>query len=322
MIGFRGAWLGLIVALCACGKSFDAGQGAGGSSGGAGNAGTSSAGSSAQAGSGGSTGGAGAASGSGGLPNMGGLGGIGGTGGLPGIGGTGGVANSSPVPTLGLSLWLRADQGVTQKNGLVQEWLDQSGQHMDAIQTAANVQPKFVNDGLNGKPTLDFDGIDDFMKLPAGFADFSQGLSMFMVVNATDGTCASMLEMSNGTEVQDISLGLYQFAWQYEVEDDDAAGGVIDPSNAKPALVAAIQGTSGDVELRQSSNLIDQEQFSAPEVVLRQDNFIGHTLYASCGYFQGQISEILVYDRVVTDKEVLAIEGYLEDRWQISTAMP
>ncbi|HEY4106748.1 MAG TPA: hypothetical protein VGM44_22765 [Polyangiaceae bacterium] len=324
MTGFRGAWVGLIVALCACGKSFDASEGAGGTSGapsgGAGAAGVS--GRAGAGGSGGSSAGSGAASGSGGLLNVAGLGGIGGLPPIGGNGGMGGVTNSSPVPTLGLSLWLRADQGVTQKNNLVQEWLDQSGQHMDAIQSAANVQPTFKNDGLNGKPALDFDGMADFMKLPAGFADFSQGLSMFIVANATDGSCASMLEMSNGSEVQDISLGLYQAAWQYEVEDDDAAGGVIDPMNPRPALIAAIQSASGDVELRQNSNLIDQEQFTAAEVVLRQDNFIGQTLYASCGYFRGQISEILVYDRAVTDKEVLAIEGYLEDRWQISTAMP
>jgi hypothetical protein len=41
-------------------------------------------------------------------------------------------------------------------------------------------------------------------------------------------------------------------------------------------------------------------------------------LYADCGNFQGQISEVLVYDRAVTDKEVLAIENYLEDHWMLA----
>jgi hypothetical protein len=269
----------------------------------------------ARGGSGGSTMPGGGASG--GLPNVGGLPGIGG---LPGLGGTGGASDVPPIPTNGLSLWLRADHGVVQKDGLVQQWLDQSGQHMDAIGSATNVQPKFVANGLNGLPTLDFDGVDDFLTLPDGFADFSQGLAIFIVTKATDGTCASLFETSNGSEIQDVSLGLYQSVWQYEVANEDVAGGVIDPPSARPQVMAAVQRTTGVVDLREEGNLLNQGQFMAPDVALRKANFIAHTLYASCGYFQGQISEVAVYDRAVTDKEVLAIETYLEDHWLLTPA--
>ena len=114
---------------------------------------------------------------------------------------------------------------------------------------------------------------------------------------------------------------MYQFAWQYEVENEDASGGVIDPPKAQAGVIAAVQSTSGAVELRDSSTLLGQGQFMAPEVVLRQQNFIAQTLYQRCGYFQGQISEIAVYDRAVSDKEVLAIEGYLEAHWLLTAPL-
>jgi hypothetical protein len=328
------AWLGIVVGLCACGKAFDAGSAdAGGGAGGdttlGGAAGASSG------GSGGHTGGSGAQAGTGvggssiaggaaggGSGGVGGRAGSGGQGGVISVGGLGGVAGSPeipPIPSVGLSLWLRADHGVVQKDGQVQQWLDQSGQHMDALGTANNVEPKFVSNGLNGLPTLDFDGVDDFLSLPDGFADFSQGLSIFIVMNALDGACASIFESSNGSEIQDIALGFYQNIWQYEVANQDVTGGTIDPATAVPGVLASVQRATGAVELRLSGNILNQGQFMAPDVALRKENFVGHTLYASCGYFKGQLSELIVYDRAVSDKEVLAIEDYLETHWSIQT---
>jgi hypothetical protein len=343
-----------LLALCGCGKSFDAGSsaaadagsgGAGGAEAGGASAGvdgTAASGGAARAGAGGTpitTGGAGHSGGApstSGAPSTGGMIGVGGTsstggapntggmigvGGVVGVSGSGSMADAGPlpaIPTDGLALWLSADRGVVLKDGQVQQWLDQSGQHMDAIGTATNIQPKFEAGGLNSLPTLDFDGMDDFMTLPEGFSDFSLGASIFIVANAADGACSSMFEASNGTEVQDISLGMYQNTWQYEVENEDLNGGVIDPANRQAGVVASVQRPSGAVALRLTSKLLNQGQFMAPEVVLRTNNFIGHTLYASCGYFQGQISEVIVYDRAVTDKEVLAIENYLEDHWVLT----
>ena len=112
------------------------------------------------------------------------------------------------VPRSGLLMWLRADRGVTQDLGAVATWADQSPNHTDAIQTATNARPVLASSGIGGLPVLKFDGIDDFLKLPAGFADFTQGLSMFAVVreNPVD-TCVEVMEFSNGSEIDDISLG-------------------------------------------------------------------------------------------------------------------
>ncbi|HWZ92833.1 MAG TPA: hypothetical protein VNW92_28400 [Polyangiaceae bacterium] len=317
----RTVWLGLVVALCSCGKAFDASSGAAGTGG---EAGTSSGASGGNGGSLAHAGGAGepavaGASGSGGVIGLGGVPGIGGVAGLGagglGIGGLIDAGETPPIPTDGLALWLRADRGVVLTNGLVQQWLDQSGQGMDAIQTASNLRPKFVANGLNQLPTLDFDGNDDLLKLPPGFSDFSKGLTWFAVVNATDAACSSVVEMSNGTEIQDLEIGIYQKIWQYEVFNDDVTGGM---ANSQALVFGVLHHPTEAVELRLNGMQIGMSSFTLPENVLRQQNFVGGTLYAGCNTFKGQISEILMYSRAVTDKELLTIEGYLQSHWSIA----
>jgi hypothetical protein len=52
-------------------------------------------------------------------------------------------------------------------NGFVTKWYDQSGNGYDATQTTAINQPQIVSSGslinVNGKPAIDFDGINDFL---------------------------------------------------------------------------------------------------------------------------------------------------------------
>src|SRR6266568_1754223 len=66
----------------------------------------------------------------------------------------------------GLQLWLEADVGVTAgAGGKVTAWQDQSGNGNNASQTTADMSPLLVNDAINGKPVLRFDGVDDFLEV-------------------------------------------------------------------------------------------------------------------------------------------------------------
>ena len=244
-----------------------------------------------------------------------------GSGGLNGVaGGTvvepdGGV--TPPIPLLGMALWLRADRGVTANGGHVSEWLDQSGNQMDCLQTAGNARPTFQPTGLNGLPTLDFDGVIQYLRLPDGFADFSKGLSAFVVSKATvmDAACASTVEFSNGSEIDDIEFGYWKSAWQYEVFTSDFAGGMVDPK--APELYSVLHRATGEAVMRLNGNQVSTYSLPLPVVKVRQENFIGHSLYADCKYYQGQISEVVLYNRIVTDKELITIEGYLQQHWAL-----
>ncbi|HVU06029.1 MAG TPA: hypothetical protein VHE30_29970 [Polyangiaceae bacterium] len=221
-----------------------------------------------------------------------------------------------PVPTDGLVLWLRADLGVTTTSGSkVSIWTDQSPAHQDGIQTASNLSPILVADGISGKPSLSFDGVDDYIRLPSGFSDFQNGVSVFAVVDVPAETtnCSAIVEFSNGSEIDDVSFGFWQQKLQYEVVDGYVNDGTYDPD--VPALVGVVHRTSGDLQVRRNGNSEGEAQFALPGVVDRTEANVGKTLYAGCGLFGGLLGELLVYNRALGDRELLDLEAALRARW-------
>jgi hypothetical protein len=311
--------LALGMALVTCGKRFEGEPtfseptGGTGATGGSGDAGTS--------GSGGSLGGLGGLGGA-----LGGLGGVAGGSVEPnpgdaGAGGAGGEQTSPepPVAKEGLVLWLRATHGVTHENGMVSLWADQSGSGNDATQTAENVMPRLDPGGLDGKPAMIFEQDDpeqgDFLRLPSGFSDFSQGLTVFAVTEFDQDACVALFHLGNGPEVDDIEVGrgVSPAGAYYEVQEEynDAAPAEL----GKPLLLALVHRGDGASELLINQMLGSEPTSLLPAVVERTQNDVGRSQYGSCGSLQGKLSELLIYERAVSDEELLAIEGYLQQQW-------
>jgi len=285
-------------------------------------AGASSSGDAGQAGqpSGGEMNSAGAAGDGGAAGETGGTGGDAAGAGVAGLlGGAGGTVNEPKLPQLGMLLWLRADRGIQQKDGLVQVWQDQSGNETNATQITASARPAYLAAGSNGRPALEFDGRTQFLTFATGFSDFSRGLAGFIVARPSKSECASMLEFSNASEVDDIALGMWQDKWTYEVDAAFIQTGTV--SHDIFSLYTVNHRLTGLADLRIDGSALDTLDMPLPAIPtsqLRVDNFVGHTLYKDCNYFEGQISEIIVYSRAMTNSEVTAIEKYLNARWALS----
>lgn len=224
-----------------------------------------------------------------------------------------------PIPTDGLLLWLRADRGVTVQNGAVTEWADQSPSKTNATQDLTNLQPQLLDDAIGGQPALVFDGQDDFLKLPAGFSDFSNGISLFAVAQSNSpDVCTGVFEASNGAEIDDISLdsdfGKLNFE-VYDANDEEVSF----PANV-PEEVEAIQAPDQSVEVRRNGPMGIETSFALPAQVVRNQVYVGKTLYANCQVFPGMIAELIVYSRAVTASENTAIEGYLQSKYACCTS--
>jgi hypothetical protein len=278
-------------------------------------------GSAAAAGSGGSSG----TSGSGG-GGSGGSGGSGGGGsGSSGSSGDSGPGDSSPpdvrvdvpvtppVPVGGLILWLRADMGINRETDSVAAWADQSSAGNDATQPALALRPRFVAAGIAGNPSVDFNGTEDFLMLPSGFSDFTDGISMFVVtLQHSSDRCSALIQLSNGSEIDDITLGQYNGQTLYEVADEYFSGEAF-PSGAVQ-LLALVHGADGAFVLRRNGRPSSNGMSALPVEIERTRNVVGDSLYDSCGTFAGQIAEVLVYARAVSTEELFTIERYLRDR--------
>jgi hypothetical protein len=217
------------------------------------------------------------------------------------------------VPQQGLVLWLRADAGISRDEGLVSQWSDQSSAGNHAIQPALALRPRLANAAIAGQPVVEFDGVDDFLVLPNGFADFTRGISIFVVaLQHSSDRCSAVVQLSNGSEIDDITLGQYSGQVLYEIDDDYFSGEAF-PSGAAQ-LFAVVHGTDGAFVLRRNGRPSSEGMAGLPGEIERKQNFIANDLYDSCGTFPGLVAEVLIYARAVATEELFTIERYLRDR--------
>lgn len=266
---------------------------------------------------GGAEGGAGGSvTGGGGVAAVAGLPPVGGAAGSVSGGGVGGIpVVAPPVPQEGLELWFDAEQGVTSSAVGVAIWEDRSGHGRDALQTSADLSPTFVRDGLGGKPTIVFDGVDDFLEVPSLPGDFTRGVSIFLVGQTDgEGACMAYFEASNGPEMDDVHLGFWQSRYLYEVSELYLQVEV-QQKQGSPELIVGWQQQTGDVDVRSNGNSMGKGNFPLPVKNARKSVYLGKTEYGNCTTLKGRVSELLVYSRGVSVKELLNIEAYLRSKW-------
>jgi hypothetical protein len=303
--------------------------GAGGTTTGAGGAGTGGIGAGGAAGI--NAGGAGG--GAGGFFGAGGAGGAGGGG-----GGSGGAGPWSPsVLGARLVLWLDASQETTYTDGArMLTWSDRSSAGNNAAQPTTVSRPTFEATGINGLPSVAFDGsltffqIADAPSLRWGTQDFA-----IMVVARGNGNANGNTMLYQKSDLNSPYAGptLYLNS-QKPVPSNDAAvqlDGVnyIDSVDAYSDGVAhlyggrlTVTGTSETLELRvdgvrQSSlavtPLVDEDAAGQPAI-------IGHNGYTpSPGFqaFKGDIAEVVAIKGTLTANELQSLEIYLIGKYAL-----
>lgn len=223
---------------------------------------------------------------------------------------------SSLIPQQGLALWLMADHGVGDFDGGVAVWSDFSLNEADAKQSVPSLQPKVVP-GPRDLSLLEFDGVDDQLSLSPGFADFSEGLSAFVIGSElSDQPCSSFLHLSKASEEQDVEVGRLHGALHYEVADDDVWGLQNTFGLDQLYLLGVLHEPSKAPVLRLNGTLMIEGPFTAlPVVTARTSNFIGRALYNDCEPLHGRIGEIILYSRALTMDEQAVVQGYLQNKW-------
>jgi hypothetical protein len=233
------------------------------------------------------------------------------------------------VPAAGLALWFMADRGVVIQDAYVSTWLNQSSDGYAATQAVAAQRPE-LQTRPDGMPMLSFDGTNDYLDLPRGFARFD-GASFFAVVEAlANPLCAGLLHFSNGPDGDDVEFGRHEInLLYYEVGGDPMEGTREGFVTERRLLVSIIQaGAStgggiapGTVDLRIDGSPDRSGVIGLPVNVERTQNYVGRNAYSEqplqCSmYFRGRIGEIVFYPRGLTAPERDRVESYLLDKWQ------
>jgi PKD repeat protein len=106
-----------------------------------------------------------------------------------------------PSSISSLSLWLKADKGITLSNQNVTEWKDQSGKNNHLTQSTTTNQPIKVDNVLNGKPVVRFDGVNDNIKTDVGQI-YAQPNNFFVLwrISGSTGTHQQLFDGLTTTE--------------------------------------------------------------------------------------------------------------------------
>lgn len=218
-----------------------------------------------------------------------------------------GFFGGPPFTTAGLSLWVKADAGVTQSGGIVTGWADQSGNGNNLGNVSGN--PTLATNLINGLPAIDFrtsgrlrgtvfTGSSIYAVVKTRATSLSGSLDSALV-ETTGGGLYSTLTPGNG------QWGSYFNAYR-------TAGQILPVDTS--LILASISSSGGSWFFRRNGAQIGTG--SPATYLTRSFVYVGND--SSLGQqSKCYIAEILAYDRQLSTAEAQHIEAYLNYKYAI-----
>ena len=232
---------------------------------------------------------------------------------------TAGTLPSSLPAVDALSLWLRPEMGVTRDaNNLVSAWSDLSGHGNDALQPTPSSRPQWVDGVINGQPVLRFDGNTDSLVTSQPVIPSDIDTTVLAVVRLPDANTRGAFVkngfyggfgfgVGNGTMdgTGNIACGIYDYSrWL----SDGSSWGV------GPVLAEMNIDAAGTPAFLRNGVALGNLGGGGP-VASTGGTYIGGYQHDAARFFRGDIAEVLMFDRQLTDAERQVWERYLNAKY-------
>lgn len=225
---------------------------------------------------------------------------------------------TAAIPRSGLVQWLRASD-VTTSGSNVTTWQDISGTGNSGT-NGAN-QPTLVNSAVNGLPAVNFSGTQ-FLQMPAGMSNFTSGMTAMVVAKpASVSAGARLFDFGNGATSDNVilslpsSTGLTFSTYNGSTASSATASSGVSLGNFQ-LLEALYSGTNTATLFQNSSQLAQSTSMQTLNNLTRNNNFLGQDSVGG-NRFNGQIAELLIWNRQLSITERTAVEGYLLGKYQL-----
>lgn len=204
----------------------------------------------------------------------------------------------SPISTVGLNLWLKADSLSLSDSDAVTTWTDSSGQGNNVSQSNATYRPLYKTNIFNNKPALLFDGTDDAL-----YGGNITGSTCFIVGKYTESTSSfqnydgafsvhpnyPVFTGTDGTSYWDAAIGTFYV--------NASQTNTLNLANAFVSYVRTTQPVS---------NTIGPIRVG----IDRDYTYLNR-------YWFGYIAEIISYNIVLSEVEAALIRDYLNAKYAI-----
>lgn len=222
-----------------------------------------------------------------------------------------------------LALHLRADSGLeTDADGRVVRWRDLSPTAHHATQDEPAQRPAVLPDAINGHPALAFDGQRRFLKLAGQIVTGREATIFAVATDRGSGTHREIISNWNGTagnSTTSLFLGTTGDGL-VRLSDDFAPAGQIEARDRPFVLTASIGEYDATVfqnerELKRKGSPLGVRNLKTDWVIGQQGNIDGE-------YWQGEMAEIIVFDRELTELERKRVWSYLLARYRPTEPVP
>ena len=233
------------------------------------------------------------------------------------------ASGSSPIPTTGLGLWLKADTGVTLNGSGVAQWADQSGNGNNATQSVAAGQPTLVSGAINGLPAVSFNGTGQDMQFNLTLNGLT-GMTIFMVnangASYTGGgdkvyNCPIFWDETADWGTVHLSPFEQSVTWEFGTGQADNLNSYTRPASIGTAFTLTDVVKNGATEnLYVLGTLVSTQTGKLTAIANTQSTGNLGVGYLNT-HWNGQIAEVIVYTVALTDAQRQQVEQYLETRY-------
>ena len=243
------------------------------------------------------------------------------------------VTATGPIPMTGLAGWWDAADiaTITSSAGAVSQWNDKSGGNRHVVQATAAAKPTTGTATRNGKNVLVFDG-GDVLTYAGATGVNSATVTVFAVVAETTmiNSCGILVAYHPGQNdyagAQTFSFETGGTAYRPLVTRNGASAQI--PRTVAVPFSVYTAGLEGDGQIRiWEGGVAGTTVVSAGAFGTIDGGWIIGGRYFS-GAIQagnrlnGQIAEVIVYDRVLTAPERSQVESYLTTKWIAPPPIP
>jgi hypothetical protein len=242
-----------------------------------------------------------------------------------GLGSTSSVVNLFITPlfaTNNLLVWLKADAitGLTN-NGSISNWPDSSGWSDNASQLTSAQKPFYVTNALNGLPAVQFRGLQ-FMNL-SKFPTVLTQAEAFIVVEATNWSTTAynyqtLWMFGNGGLPANERYPFYDGSiWENFGSSVTYQLGVpSEPLNQYNVYEVCSQSNNWEAWI----NRMPLYETTNNTVLFNNPPTLGNSYYPNS--FNGNVPEVLVFNRALTASERSTVNNYLNSKYSLVSSVP
>jgi len=260
----------------------------------------------------------------------------------------------SPSSIPGLGLWLDAadKEALTLSGSMVTTWRDKSGRGNNMVSVSGYQIPNYNISGMNGLPTVSFfrTSSSSFSVLQNTAFSGLTGKSFTFLMVAKRSTGSGTISIprflsaaitTNGEDISDIGAFDISAAFPNRFgirRNNDITSGT-GPFNTENVFLGGVivNGTAtgvGNFASNRSYAYANGAQISTTNSVGAGNDFnVSHVRLGAAtqspetndgdsGTLQGNISEIILFNRVLTTSEFTSVEGYLAWKWGLQNSLP